>query len=110
MPVDCQIQWYAVTSELRRIYGPVSMYETRHVAIIGWILLAMEAERLGYIGHQIIWHQCVLKLQRVYGKQRNAAPDDFNSLWPSDAYLQRKLTIIGPDNGLSPGRHGFGTG
>ena len=29
----------------------------------------------------------------------------FNSLGPSDAYMRRKLTIIGSDNGMSPGRH-----
>ena len=28
----------------------------------------------------------------------------FNSLRPSDAYMRRKLIIIGSDNGLSPGR------
>ena len=27
-----------------------------------------------------------------------------NSLRPSDAYMRQKLTIIGSDNGLSPGR------
>ena len=31
-------------------------------------------------------------------------PVIINSLRPSDAYMRHKLTIIGSDNGLSPGR------